>query len=121
MSSAYGALDSKIQLPTALPLTDSLKDGKLVTIRALEKESEAQQLHQLLNDIIREGETYPHENILTFQQFDQYFKTGFVCIDSNERVLGGTTTIFYKVTDVLLNCYRILHQTKFSRSMFAYL
>jgi hypothetical protein len=121
MSSAYGALDSKIQLPTALPLTDSLKDGKLVTIRALEKESEAQQLHQLLNDIIREGETYPHENILTFQQFDQYFKTGFVCIDSNERVLGGTTTIFYKITDVLPNCYRILHQTKFSRSMLAYL
>ena len=92
MSTAYsGALDTKIQIPNTLPLSDTLNDGKIVHIRALDGESEAvrSQLHQLLNDIIDEGKTYPYEFNLTLKEFNQYFKTGFVCIDTNENLLGG--------------------------------
>ena len=93
MSSAYGSILTKYQLPDhLLPIHDTLSDGTRVLVKALTAGDAAVQseLHSLLNRIIEEGKTYPHEFMLDEDAFKSYFNVGFYCVEeATKTVLGG--------------------------------
>lgn len=92
MSSAYGKLpDKEIIVPSFLPLQETLDDGLKVQIceLALQPQQLLDEVHLLLNHVIEEGKTYPHEHVLDLDGFQAYFQTGFVLKDFNNKVYGA--------------------------------
>ncbi|KAJ3273651.1 hypothetical protein HDV01_004260 [Terramyces sp. JEL0728] len=88
MSSAYGKIKQQLStIDHLFPVTDTLKTKDQVEIIQIQPQH-IDQLHALLNAIIREGKTYPFEEELDRDQFIQYFSPGFVCINGG-RVLGA--------------------------------
>ncbi|KAJ3000067.1 hypothetical protein HDV02_000715 [Globomyces sp. JEL0801] len=89
MSSAYGSMPSSTYPTGILPLKLTLKDNTECEIRPVDA-THIPFLHNLLNEIIKDGTTYPQESELTATQFTQYFTTSFVCIStSTNAILGG--------------------------------
>ncbi|KAJ3253794.1 hypothetical protein HK103_005281 [Boothiomyces macroporosus] len=88
MSSAYGKIHQQLNsIDHLFPLKDALKNNDPVEIIKLQP-GHIDQLHALLNLIIREGKTYPFEQELDRDQFIQYFSPGFVCV-RGDKVLGA--------------------------------
>jgi L-amino acid N-acyltransferase YncA len=96
MSSAYGAITASSNLSklpeNSLPMSFTLSDGTQVLVKAVTDQDEVAiaQLHSLLNFIIEEGKTYPHEFILDADAFKSYFNVGFYCVEKESNaILGG--------------------------------
>lgn len=97
MSSAYGTVVKPAGLVNiedilSFPMEYELKTGK-AWLKLLRRQDGhlVKQTQRIMNEIIEEGATYPHEEPLDDERFEAYFLSNdaFVVVDGSERVLGA--------------------------------
>jgi ribosomal protein S18 acetylase RimI-like enzyme len=100
MTSAYGTLvkpNTAIVLDSILPVKDCLTSGKPVVITTVDRNNERQVavIHDLLNEEIRAGNSYPQEHELSRQQFEDYFLSADAFVVTNEQDHSVVYGVFY--------------------------
>lgn len=81
---------SKIE--SYLPLEIILKNKEIAILQIASEEKDFLELHRILNDVIKEGISYPQENTLNYSEFKAYYLSHEVFIlkfKENKEVIGS--------------------------------